>query len=381
MKHNDSTGEQRWVSVWGNAVSVAENRPERYARDITIRYPINIPFAGSALRLTFDNYCGTEPITMSKITVFYGGMFYPVAVNGVRDVTIPAGEKVVTDPLELEVREGECIQVSFYLADFTLMRSVVFACGPLSEGLYANGDQTENAAIDIFTSRRTQLFYFLSNVSVLTGGGNRAVVCYGDSITAQDWPDFLAMRCFREGYGKTAVIRRATSGSRILRQYDCLTYESYGLSGENRFAHEVPTDGADTVIIQQGINDIIHPVGEQINVFRPMSDLPTAEELIEGLKAYIRQARDMGYQVYVGTLLPMGGWRTDAPFRQELRHAYNHFIRTTHLIDGYIDFDLALRDPARPDYFLPAYDSGDHLHPSKAGYERMALEIPECLLK
>ena len=91
--------EKKWVSVWGNAVSVAENRPERYAKDITIRYPINIPFAGSALRLTFDNYCGTESITMSKITVFYGGMFYPVAVNGVRDVTIPAGEKVVTDQI------------------------------------------------------------------------------------------------------------------------------------------------------------------------------------------------------------------------------------------------------------------------------------------
>ena len=143
----------------------------------------------------------------------------------------------------------------------------------------------------------------------------------------------------------------------------------------------MPTDGADTVIIQQGINDIIHPVGEQVNVFRPMSDLPTVEELIEGLKTYIRQARELGYRVYVGTLLPMGGWRTDAPFRQEMRHAYNHFIRTTDLIDGYIDFDLALRDPARPDWFLPAYDSGDHLHPSKAGYERMAMEIPECLLK
>ena len=376
MKEN-----RRWVSVWGNAVSVAENRPERYAKDITIRYPINIPFDGDALRLTFDNYCGTEAITMSKITVFYGGEFCPVRVDGARGVTIPAGEQVVTDPLELNVKAGECIQVSFYLADFTLMRSVVYACGPLSEGLYANGDRTEDADIDIFTSRRTQLFYFLSNVSILTHGENRTVVCYGDSITAQDWPDFLAMRCFREGHSKTAIIRRATSGSRILRQYDCLTYESYGLSGENRFAHEVPTDGADTVIIQQGINDIIHPVGERVNVFRPMSDLPTVEELIEGLKTYIRQARDYGYRVYVGTLLPMGGWRTDAPFRQEMRHAYNHFIRTTDLIDGCIDFDVALRDPARPDYFLPAYDSGDHLHPSKAGYERMALEIPESLLK
>jgi len=372
---------QRWVSVWGNAVSVAENRPERYAKDITIRYPVNIPFSGRAIRLTFDNYCGTETITLNRITVFYGGEFYPVLVNGQRAVTIPAGEKVVTDPLEVVLNEGELVQVSFYLADFTLMRSVVYACGPLSEGLYANGDQTENAHIDIITSRKTHLFYFLSNVSVLTGGENRAVVCYGDSITAQDWPDCLAMRCFREGYGKTAVIRRATSGSRILRQYDCLTYESYGLSGRNRFAHEVPTDGADAVIIQQGINDIIHPVGEQVNVFRPMSDLPTVEQLIEGLKTYIAQARSFGYRVYVGTLLPMGGWRTDAPFRQEMRHAYNHFIRTTDLIDGYIDFDLALRDPERPDHFLPEYDSGDHLHPSKAGYERMAMEIPAELLK
>lgn len=372
---------QRWVSVWGNAVSVAENRPERYAKNITIRYPIPIPFSGTAVRLTFDNYCGTEPITLSKITVFYGGEFYPVQVQGSPCVTIPAGATIVTDPLEVTLTAQELLQVSFYLADYTLMRSVVYACGPLSEGLYANGNQTEQAHIDVLTSRRTQLFYFLSNVSVFTDLGNRAIVCYGDSITAQDWPDYLAMRCFQEGYSQTAVIRRATSGSRILRQYDCLTYESYGLMGSNRFDHEVPTDGADTVIIQQGINDIIHPVGEQVNVFRPMSDLPTVEQLIQGLKTYIAQARSYGYRVYVGTLLPMGGWRTDAPFRQEMRHAYNHFIRTTNLIDGCIDFDRVLQDPNHPDCFAPEYDSGDHLHPSKAGYERMAREIPSDLLR
>ena len=301
--------------------------------------------------------------------------------SGDRAVTIPAGERVVSDALEVKLNEGEVIQVSFYLADFTLMRSVVFACGPLSEGMYANGDETENAKIDILTSRKTHLFYFLSNVSVLTDTKKRAIVCYGDSITAQDWPDELALRCFKEGYSNTAVIRRATSGSRILREYHCITYESYGLMGSNRFAHEVPTDGADVVIIQQGINDIIHPVGEQVNQFRPMSDLPTVEELIEGLKTYIAQARSFGYKVYVGTLLPMGGWRTDAPFRQEMRHAYNEFIRTTDLIDGCIDFDKALQDPDRPDWFKPEYDSGDHLHPSAAGYRRMAAEIPENLLR
>ncbi len=372
--------QNRWVSVWGNAVSVAENRPERYAKDITIRYPIHIPFSGEALRLTFDNYCGTEAVKLNKVTVFYGGRFYPVYFETNGSVTIPAGESRVSDPLAVQLLAGEILQVSFYLADFTQMRSVVYTCGPLSEGVYANGDETETVSLDRNTSRSTHLFYFLSNVSVLTSAKNRAIVCYGDSITAQDWPDELALRCFKEGYHQTAIIRRATSGSRILREYHCLTYESYGLMGENRFHHEVPTDGADTVIIQQGINDIIHPVGEAVNVFRPMSDLPTAEELIQGLKTYIAQARSYGYRVYVGTLLPMGGWRTDAPFRQELRHAYNDFIRTTDLIDGCIDFDRALRDPENPDWFLPEYDSGDHLHPSAAGYRRMAMEVPSELL-
>ena len=111
----------KWVSVWGNAVSVAENRPERYAKDITVRYPVNIPFEGEALRLTFDNYCGTEPITLNKITVFYGGEFYPVFVNGSRSVTIGAGETAVTDPLSIHLNAEELIQVSFYLKDFTLM--------------------------------------------------------------------------------------------------------------------------------------------------------------------------------------------------------------------------------------------------------------------
>ena len=185
---------------------------------------------------------------MTKTTVFYGGKFHQVFFEGQASVTIGAGETTVSDALPIHLIEGEVIQVSFYLADFTLMRSVVYACGPLSEGLYANGDETENAHIDRETSRKTHLFYFLSNVSVLTDSEKRAIVCYGDSITAQNWPDDLAMRCFMEGFLETAIIRRATSGSRILREYSCLTYESYGLKGDNRFHHEVPTDGVKTNI-------------------------------------------------------------------------------------------------------------------------------------
>ena len=75
------------------------------------------------------------------------------------------------------------------------------------------------------------------------------------------------------------------------------------------------------------------------------------------------------------------GWRTYAPFRDTIRNSYNEWIRTTDSIDGVIDFDLVLRDPENPSAFLPIYDSGDHLHPSKEGYQRMAQEVTKSILK
>lgn len=371
---------KHWVSFWGNATSITENRAERYAKDITLRYPIYVPFSGEAIRLTFDNFCGTESITISKVTVLHDGKFYPVSYSGKREMTIAAGDKIVTDALEIELDADATIWVSFYLGEFTLMRAGVVVTGPLSSGVYANGDQTECEVLDIATSRATQTFYFLTNLSIFTEKENRAIVCFGDSITSQAWPDYLKLRCKKEGFANTAIIRRAVSGSRILRQYDCIDYECYGWSGKNRYPHDLPTDGADTVVILHGINDIIHPVGVEENPFRPMTDLPTAEELFEGLKEYIRIARELGYKVYVGTILPMKGWRTDAPFRQEIRRTFNEMVRNTDLVDGVIDFDKAMEDPENTNSLLPKYDSGDHLHPGGAGYEKMAMEIPKELL-
>ena len=177
----------------------------------------------------------------------------------------------------------------------------------------------------------------------MTSEENHMVICYGDSITAGAWPDYLTLLARENPDNHTAFIRRATSGSRILRQYECITYDSYGLKGTNRFPHEIPTTGADTVIIQQGINDIIHPVGIETNPFRPMSDLPTARELIDGYRYYIEEAKKLHLKVYMGTLLPIFGWRTYATFRDDLRNEVNAWIRSTKEIDGCIDFDLALR--------------------------------------
>ena len=99
------------------------------------------------------------------------------------------------------------------------------------------------------------------------------------------------------------------------------------------------------------------------------------------MRSYIRQAREYGLDVYIGTLLPIYGWRTYEPFRDELRCAVNEWIRRTTEIDGCIDFDRALCDSENPAAFGQGYDSGDHLHPSERAYERMAAEVPEILLR
>lgn len=386
----------KWVSMWGNAVSIAEHRPESYAKNITLRYPVYAPFDGSALKFTFDNYCGTEPITITKATVSLGDSditkklslscpasadtFCDISFEHMTSTTIPAGCRVISDSIPFPVTAGATLCVSLYFETFTQMQSAVLITGPLSKGYFSLGEQTTAPQLPLDETKTTNWFYFLSNIDILTAEENRALLCYGDSITAQDWPDYLTLRIREMGHPKTAVIRRAASGTRILRQYKCITYDSYGLKGSNRFWHEIPTSGADTVIIQQGINDIIHPVGTDINVFRPMSDLPSANELIDGLKWYIEQAKTSQLSVYLGTLLPIYGWRTYAPFRETIRNEVNDWIRSTNECDGYIDFDFALRDDKNLAAFSSGFDSGDHLHPSASGYKTMAKCVPPQLL-
>lgn len=387
----------KWVSMWGNAMSIAEHHPEGYAKDLTLRYPVYAPFSGSALRFTLDNYCGKEPVTIHRATVavcdsdltgkvplscaLAAGTIRDITFDGSASVTLAAGASAASDALSFPVSAGQTLCVSLYFDGYTAMQSAVLITGPLSRGYFSYGDQTHSEALPLATSKATNWFYFLSNIDILTKEDCHAIICYGDSITAQAWPDYLTLRLIEEGHNHTSVIRRAASGTRILRQYDCITYDSYGLKGTNRFAHEIPTAGADTVIIQQGINDIIHPVGTDVNPFRPMSDLPTAAELIDGLKWYIEEARKLHDSVYLGTLLPIYGWRTYAPFREELRGAVNDWIRSNHESNGCIDFDQALRAADDPRSFAKGYDSGDHLHPSNPAYKKMADTVPATLLR
>lgn len=371
----------KWVTVWGNAPSITEHRAETYAKDITLRYPVTCAFGGQKVRLHFSNFCGTEPVTLTRVTLARAMGDREISLHNARlvtfggeeSVTIPAGEEIFSDEINFRIKPKGVLAVSIYLGSFTLMRTGVVAIGPLSKGFFSVGDCTFSQVLPLERTRTTPTFYFFCGLDLYTEDENRAVILYGDSITAQSWADYLAMECMNDPYNRIAIVRRAASGTRVLREYSCITYESYGLSGRHRFEREISTvSGADTVIIQQGINDIIHPVGTDVNPFRPMSDLPSAGQLEEGVEEYFKIAAARGLKVYIGTLLPIKGWRTYAPFREDLRNAFNDWARSRRDIAGCIDFDRALRSPEEPAAFAAGYDSGDHLHPSESAYRAMA---------
>ncbi|MGN0818441.1 MAG: GDSL-type esterase/lipase family protein [Candidatus Coproplasma sp.] len=379
-----------WVTVWGNAASISEHRPETYAKNITLRYPVTCAFGGEKVRLHFSNFCGTEPVTLTQVTLANARTDREISLhnarlvtfNGEESVTIPAGQEVFSDEITFRIKPRGVATVSIYLADFTLMRNGVVITGPLSKGFFSVGNRTLDSVLPLELTRTTSTFYFLSGVDVYTEDSNRAVILYGDSITAQSWADYFALKCLDDPYNTTSIVRRAASGTRVLREYSCITYESYGLCGKNRFERETSTvSGADTVIIQQGINDIIHPVGTEINPFRPMSDLPTVEELEAGIEYYLDQAKRLGLKTYLGTLLPIYGWRTYAPFREDMKNRFNDWIRTAAPCDGCIDFDKALRSEENPAAFRQGFDSGDHLHPSESAYQAMANLAFERVIK
>ncbi|MCQ2111413.1 MAG: GDSL-type esterase/lipase family protein [Bacteroidaceae bacterium] len=368
----------KWVACWGNATSITDRKEAVYAKDITLRYPIRICFSGSALRFRFSNLTGTESIGLTKAFVSDNdGVSVPITFCGSKSVEIAPGTEIESDAIAIDITAGQTVNVSMYFAGYTQMNAGTLITGPLSKGQYSYGDFAESAQLPADLTRNTNWFYFLNTIDILTEEKNHALICYGDSITAQSWPDYLTLRIAEEGIGNVSVIRRAVSGTRILRQYDCITYQAYGRKEATRFPIEAHVAGASALIIQHRINDIIHPVGTDVNPFRPWSDMPTCQDLIDGVRSiYLPHARKLGLRIWSGTLLPILGWRTYTPERDAIRQEFNSWLRTSPDFDLCVDFDKAVRDTSDPLAFAPGFDSGDHLHPSESAYKAMAGCIP-----
>jgi lysophospholipase L1-like esterase len=107
-------------------------------------------------------------------------------------------------------------------------------------------------------------------------------------------------------------------------------------------------------------------------------DQVSAQQIIDDMKTLIARAHEKGVRIWGATLLPQAGVKRPFIYSEAAaakRVAVNTWIRPAGAFDAVIDFEQVTRDPSQPDRLLPAFDSGDHLHPNDAGYKAMAAAI------
>lgn len=372
----------KWVCGWSTPSNILTQHICDYFKDMTFRYQIFSTVDATALRIHLTNLHGHEPVTVNAATaaICREGMAVdpatvaPITFSGRREVTLAPGEELISDPVDFAVAAGQTVSISTYFAGLTEFWSGHTNNGPYLKKYMTHGDYTAAETFPWESYGEPNSYLNFNAVDFLCDESVNAIVAFGDSITAQPWPDCFAHRLYDLGIRNFTVCREGIGGNRVLRDYAHRIKFHWGKAGIKRFAHDIEVAGADRVFILHGINDIIHPGVN--NPLCPMSELPTVEELIEGYKTYIRIARAQGKKVYMATILPCPICLNDDGIRETIRCAANDWIRTTDLIDGVIDFEAAVRHPDDHKRMWPEYDSGDHLHPSFAGAKHMADTIP-----
>ena len=340
----------------------------------TIRQVVRVSVGGDRLRVVLSNAFGTAPVDIGaahvalrdRDSMVKAGSVKPVTFSGSTTGRILPGATVVSDVVELAVPSVSDLVVDLYLpGDLGLGPSPVTTHNGASQTNYLSATGNHSGEPAMTVERTAGAWFLLSRVEMAAGREAGAVVTFGDSITDgarsttdmnSRWPDYLARRLAARKEPAIGVLNAGISGNQVLG-------DGAGASALARFDRDVLMQtGVTHVIVMEGINDI--------GLARTNPN-PSAPDLIAGHKQLIERARARGLKVYGATLTPFEGaayWTAEGEAK---RQALNEWIRTSKAYDAVIDFDQVTRDPAAPTKFLPAYDSGDHLHPGDAGYKAM----------
>ncbi|MEU1660924.1 SGNH/GDSL hydrolase family protein [Streptomyces griseofuscus] len=389
-----------YVGTWAAPPTAAPAADSTVYEDQTLRQTVHLSVAGDSLRVRFTNEFGTSPLTIGEVhaarpaaqgpaTAVDPGTDRVVRFDGRPSATLAPGTQRWSDPVALPTTAGGDLVISMYLPQRTPGSTVHSAA--YQHNFVAAGDVT--GAPDLTPVSTATSWHFLSGVSVdrRAGTADSSVVTLGDSITDgehttldadQRWPDLLAERLRRDGgLAGTGVVNAGIGGNRLLRDPDpepgsaAESFAAYfGESALKRFDRDVlGQPGARAVTVLLGVNDLGQP-----GIAAPASDEVTAEELIAGYRQLIERAHEHGLKIYGATITPFAGDTIGyfTPRREAVRQQVNDWIRTSGAFDTVLDFDAVLRDPARPDHLLPAYDGGDGLHPNDAGMAAMARAFP-----
>jgi len=361
-----TAADTHWVGSWGCAPQLTEarNLPPTVPglANHVLRQIVHTSIGGKRIRLRFSNDFGSEPVEMKTVSLALSAGSGEIKAETARaiafhresSVRIPAGTAIVSDELDYDL--APLTDYALTIAFGNMSNTVVTGHPGSRSTSYLTGD----GAPQTFAH-----WYIFTGIDVVADSAASAVVILGDSITDgrgsdtdgnNRWTDNLARRLLdnpttrnvgvlNEGLGGNAVLSGGLGPPAVERVDRDLLGQS----------------SARWLIVMEGVNDIGVARSETI-----------ANDLIAAYQKFIDTAHAHHIQVYGVTVLPFGKSMYDSPAHEAARQAVNTWIRTSGKFDAVIDGDAALRDPTTPNILLAAYDSGDHLHPDVAGYQKMA---------
>lgn len=359
-----------WIATWGSAQLPLEAKDALPAEavtaaGVTVVQTMRVSAGGTRLRVRLSNAFGAEPLVVG--TAALDGVT-ALTFAGLPSATIPPGAELYSDPTAATVRPGGEVRLSLRLTSLPTRQT---------------GHPGARATTLVGSSKVTRWFV-ASDVEVEAPASVGTIAVIGDSITDgygvkpdsnTRWTDTLAARMRVDarwrGWG---VVNAGIGGNRV-------TLDGSGPNLPARFDRDViARAGVRTAIVLEGVNDLGTLTRDAPAT--PAEHAALVRRITAGYREIVARAHAHGIRVVGGTILPFGGndYYHPTAANEADRRAVNAFIRDDDTFDAVIDFDRALADPAHPDRLAPALDSGDHLHPSIAGYAAMGAAVPLALL-
>jgi lysophospholipase L1-like esterase len=381
-----------WVESWGASQQIPEPQnalPPDDLRDATVRQIFHLSVGGPALRVHVSNAFGTEALHFTSVHIARPISNAAAAIDpssdrqltfaGNPDVVVPPGAEFVSDPLPYPIPALSDVAVTFHL-DAPPSRETGHP-GSRATTWYVHGDFT--GAANLTDPSHADHWYQVSEIDVQAAPGAASIVALGDSIT--------------DGHGATTNGNDRWTDVLSQRLQASPNTKDIGMSNQGIGGNHLLTDGLGPNILARFDRDVLAPTGVKwVIVFEGVNDLgglartgevPEAEhaalvqQVLAAYQQIIVRAHAHGLRVYGATITPYGGsnYYHPGPRSEADRQAVNQWIRAAGHFDAVIDFDAVVRDPDHPDRLLPAFDCGDHLHPSPAGYKAMGEAIPLSL--
>ena len=381
-----------WVGSWSSAQQIPEPQnalPTDDMTDATIRQIVHLSIGGNELRVHLSNAFGTEPLHFTSVHIarplsaaspdIDPASDHALTFSGKADITIPAGAEYISDPISYPVAPLSNLAITFHL-DYAPARETSHP-GSRSTSYYLHGDQVASPKLPGATT--VDHWFQIAGVDVLAAPGAASIVALGDSITDghasttngnDRWTDVLAESLQNSAATRNiGVLNAGIGGNHLL-------INGLGPNALARFTRDVLAQaGVRWLIVFEGVNDLGGLTRD--------GEVPAAAhaQLVERIEAAYQQiitrAHAHGIHVIGATITPYMGsdyYHPDARDEAD-RQAVNAWIRAPGHFDAVLDFDKAMRDPQHPDRLRPAYDCGDHLHPSPAGYRAMGHAVPLSL--